>query len=382
MRISATMMISLATLLVILSVVYIAGQWVCFGKVKMPSSYIYLTVGSSLCLLFLCIQDSGPFVMITTALLGVFILLIKYGGKERIILRYAMFASTAVSFAVVICILVCLAYKSILFFSEVPLSDFLFGTTWNPDSRLINGNLVGSFGILPLLSGTLLIVIVSITIALPIGLLSAIYVSEYSDKKVRRAFNTLLEILCGIPTVVYGYFAVVFLSPNIRSLAEFCGLNAKSENALVAGLAIGIMLLPFITLLIENALRSVPKILRYGSMALGATRSETTWHIVIPYALPDICSSVILSISRVIGETMIVLMAAGVTANLTFNPLHSITTITVQIATILTGDQNFQSIQTSSAYSLGLTLFVITWILNLAAAHITRKTSASRSNAC
>ncbi|MGN7678425.1 MAG: phosphate ABC transporter permease subunit PstC [Anaplasma sp.] len=288
-------------------------------------------------------------------------------------LRGAMFLCTVLSFATVICIVVCLAFKSKLFFGAVPLRDFLFGTIWNPDSQIVNGKLVGSFGILPLLGGTLLIVMVAITAAVPLGLLSAIYVSEYSDRRVRRTFNTLLEILCGIPTVVYGYFAVVFLSPNIRGIAKFFGLNAQSENSLTAGLAIGIMILPFVTLLIENALRSVPKILRYGSMALGATRAETTWNIVIPCALPDICSSVILAISRVIGETMIVLMAAGVTANLTFNPLHSVTTLTVQIATILTGDQNFQSIHTSSAYALGLTLFMITWILNLIATYITRK---------
>ncbi|MDB1135448.1 phosphate ABC transporter permease subunit PstC [Candidatus Anaplasma sp. TIGMIC] len=301
--------------------------------------------------------------------------------KQYRVLRYAMVLATALSFMTVIVIAICLAYKSKLFFTEVPFSDFIFGSTWNPDSKIVNGKLVGSFGILPLLSGTLLIVIVAVTVALPLGLLSAIYVSEYSSKRVRNSFNTLLEILCGIPTVVYGYFAVVFLSPNIRSFAELCGLNAQSENALVAGLAIGVMILPFITLLIENALRSVPKILRYGSMALGATRAETVWNIVLPYALPDICSYVILSISRVIGETMIVLMAAGVTANLTFNPLHSVTTITVQIATILTGDQNFQSIHTSSAYALGLTLFIITWILNLLASYITRKARAPLRNA-
>nr|WP_236822806.1 phosphate ABC transporter permease subunit PstC [Anaplasma platys] len=297
------------------------------------------------------------------------------------VLKAAMMLSTALSFITVICIAVCLAYKSKLFFAEVPLSDFVLGTTWNPDDKVVNGKIAGSFGILPLLSGTLLIVIVAITVALPLGLLSAIYVSEYSSKRVRSTFNTLLEILCGIPTVVYGYFAVVFLSPNIRSFAKFFGHNSQSENALVAGLAIGIMILPFLTLLIENALRSVPKILRYGSMALGATRAETTWNIVVPYALPDICSSVILAISRVIGETMIVLMAAGVSASLTFNPLYSVTTITVQIATILTGDQNFQSIHTSSAYALGLTLFIITWILNLMAAYITRHARTSLRNA-
>ncbi|AAV86338.1 phosphate ABC transporter permease [Anaplasma marginale str. Dawn] len=345
----------------------------------------FLPVGAVLALLSggLLYAQSQEAVMVTVALYIALLAssAVMYLDKKFAILRCAMFLSTFLSFATVICIAACLAFKSKLFFAEVPLADFLLGTTWNPDSQVINGKPAGSFGILPLLSGTLLIVIVAITVALPLGLLSAIYVSEYSDKRVRRTFNTLLEVLCGIPTVVYGYFAVVFLSPNIRSFAEFCGFNAQSENSLTAGLTIGIMILPFVTLLTENALRSVPKILRYGSMALGATRAETTWNIVIPYALPDICSSVILAISRVIGETMIVLMAAGVTANFTFNPLHSVTTITVQIATILTGDQNFQSVHTSSAYALALTLFVITWALNLVAAYITRRTDAPSKSA-
>ena len=345
----------------------------------------FLPVGAALMLavssLLYTHQGQGTAaVAIVLCAVFLFVSVIMYVDRKFTALKCVMFLSTFLSFATVICIAVCLAFKSKLFFTEVPLADFLLGTTWNPDSQVVNGRLVGHFGILPLLSGTLLIVIVAMTVALPLGLLSAIYVSEYSDKRVRRTFNTLLEILCGIPTVVYGYFAVMFLSPNIRGFAKLCGFNAQSENSLAAGLAIGIMILPFVTLLMENALRSVPKILRYGSIALGATRAETTWNIVVPYALPDICSSVILAISRVIGETMIVLMAAGVTANLTFNPLHSVTTITVQIATILTGDQNFQSVHTSSAYALGLTLFIMTWVLNLIAAYITRRTDEPSKN--
>ncbi|KDB56877.1 phosphate ABC transporter permease [Anaplasma phagocytophilum str. CRT35] len=367
------MMLAMALILALPPLGYCLWRYSSFWKVRVP--FVSIVAGLAL-LSGLLLQSFGNEAISAIAVLcsAILILYTLRFDKRFKVLQSAMLFSTALSFLTVIVIAGCLAFKSKLFFAEVPLSDFIFGTTWNPDSKVTNGQLVGSFGILPLLSGTLLIVIVSVTVALPLGLLSAIYVSEYSDKRVRNTFNTLLEILCGIPTVVYGYFAVVFLSPNIRSLAKFCGFNAQSENALVAGIAIGIMILPFITLLIENALRSVPKILRYGSMALGATRAETTWHIVVPYALPDICSSVILSISRVIGETMIVLMAAGVTASFTFNPLHSVTTITVQIATILTGDQNFQSVHTSSAYALGLTLFIITWILNLLAAFITRKT--------
>ncbi|KYW99543.1 phosphate ABC transporter permease subunit PstC [Ehrlichia ruminantium] len=302
------------------------------------------------------------------------ILIVIYIDKEFLLLKSIMFLSVGILFLIVICIVACLGYNSALFFSKIPLTDFLFGVTWQPNPEIINEKLAGSFGILPLLSGTLLIVIVAITIAVPLGLLSAIYISEYANKRIRYTINTILEILAGIPTVVYGYFAVVFLSPSIRSLAKYYNLNAQSENALVAGLVIGIMILPLITSLMENAIRSVPKTIKYGSMALGATRADTIWNIIIPYALPNIISAIILSISRIIGETMIVLMAAGITAHLTFNPLQTVTTITVQIATILTGDQNFNSIQTSSAYALGLTLFIITWFLNILALHITKKT--------
>ncbi|OUC04142.1 MULTISPECIES: phosphate ABC transporter permease subunit PstC [Ehrlichia] len=316
------------------------------------------------------------FILVTFIIL-ILILIAAYIDKEFLLLKLIMFSSVGLLSLVVICIVLCLTYESALFFSKIPLIDFLFGTNWQPDSNIIDGKPVGSFGILPLLSGTLLIVIVAITIAAPLGLFSAIYISEYASKKIRYITNTILEILAGIPTVVYGYFAVVFLSPSIRSLAKYYNLNAQSENALVAGLVIGIMILPFITSLIENAIHSVPKTLRYGSMALGASRADTVWNIIIPYALPNIISSIILSISRVIGETMIVLMAAGITAHLSFNPLHTVTTITVQIATILTGDQNFNSIQTSSAYALGLTLFIITWLLNLLALHITKKATRS-----
>ncbi|QGR02231.1 phosphate ABC transporter permease subunit PstC [Ehrlichia ruminantium] len=321
----------------------------------------------------LYLQDFNIIFTSTIFVIIVVILIATYIDKNFLLLKSIMFFSIALLSFIVICIIVCLGYNSALFFSKIPLVDFLFGTSWQPNPEAINENLAGSFGILPLLSGTLLIVIVAITIAVPLGLLSAIYISEYASKRIRYIINTTLEILAGIPTVVYGYFAVVFLSPSIRSLAKYYNLNAQSENALVAGLVIGIMILPLITSLMENAIRSVPKTIKYGSMALGATRADTIWNIIIPYALPNIISAIILSISRIIGETMIVLMAAGITAHLTFNPLQTVTTITVQIATILTGDQNFNSIQTSSAYALGLTLFIITWLLNILALYITKK---------
>ena len=361
---------------ILLSIALLIGN---YHKIKLTfeDKFHIITYSNIIYPLIICyslyIKHFNTIFIITIFIILTLVLIAIYIDKEFILLKSIMFSSVGLLSLIVICIVLCLAYESALFFSKVPITDFLFGTNWQPDPNIINGKPAGSFGILPLLSGTFLIVIVAITIAVPLGLFSAIYISEYASKKIRYITNTILEILAGIPTVVYGYFAVVFLSPSIRSIAKHYSLNAQSENALVAGLVIGIMILPFITSLIENAIRSTPKTLRYGSMALGASRADTIWNIIIPYALPNIISSIILSISRVIGETMIVLMAAGITAHFTFNPLHAVTTITVQIATILTGDQNFNSIQTSSAYALGLTLFIITWLLNLLALYITKK---------
>ncbi len=253
------------------------------------------------------------------------------------------------------------------------LSEFLFCLKWSHNAVIINEEKIGCFGIAPLLVGTLLITIVAMIVVIPLGLFSAIYISEYASEKVRYVVNTALQVLSAIPTVVYGYFSVVFLSSFIKQIANLFGLSIHSESALVAGLAIGIMILPFIISLLEDAIRSVPKSLRYGFMALGATPAETIWHITIPYAMPTILSAILLSISRVIGETMIVLMAVGINANLTFNPLHSVTTITVQIATLLTGDQDFSSVQTLAAYALSLVLFIITWLLNAFALFIIKR---------
>ncbi|BEP32867.1 MAG: hypothetical protein WBIAU2_10940 [Wolbachia endosymbiont of Drosophila biauraria] len=263
--------------------------------------------------------------------------------------------------------------QSISFFNKVAISEFLFCLKWGHNVVTINEEKIGCFGIAPLLVGTLLITIIAMLVVVPLGLFSAIYISEYASEKVRYIVNTTLQVLSAIPTVVYGYFAVVFLSFFIKQVANFFGLSIHSESALVAGLSIGIMILPFIISLLEDAIRSVPKSLRYGFMALGATPAETIWHITIPYAMPTILSAILLSISRVIGETMIVLMAVGINANLTFNPLNSVTAITVQIATLLTGDQDFNSVQTLAAYALSLVLFIITWLLNAFALFVMKR---------
>ena len=292
-----------------------------------------------------------------------------YFDRDYSIFKFVSFVAVLFAFLGTISIVGCLFFESRLFFKAVPISDFLFGIKWNPDFDFKDS----FFGVVPLLVGTFLISFVALFIAIPISLFSAIYLSEYSDKKNRSIINTALEILASIPTVVYGYFAVIFLSPGIRKLAEILGFNASSENALVAGTVVGIMLLPSMTSLMEHALRSVSKILRYGSIALGATCSETVWMIVIPSARAGIVNAILLSFSRAIGETMIVLMASGIIANLTFNPLKSVTTITVQIAILLTGDQNFDSVETSSAYALGLLLFCLTWSINACALFFIRK---------
>lgn len=298
--------------------------------------------------------------------------LILIDRKHRI-LKYLLFFTIAISFSVTICIIISILPQSFIFFSEISVVKFLFGLRWNHSATTFCDNITDNFGIVPLLVGTLLITVIAILVAVPIGLFSAIYISEYASKKMHYLINIVLEILSAIPTIVYGYFAVIFLSPFIKKSAEFIGLSVQSENALVAGIAIGIMIFPFVTSLMEDAIRSVPKSLRYGFMALGATAAETIWHITLPYAFPTITSSILLAISRAIGETMIVLMTVGINAQLTFSPLRSITTFTVQIATLLTGDQDFSSIQTSAAYALSLTLFVITWLLNAAALFVIKR---------
>ncbi|WP_179946024.1 phosphate ABC transporter permease subunit PstC [Wolbachia endosymbiont of Wuchereria bancrofti] len=296
-----------------------------------------------------------------------------FKSRRSKLIKFSLFVALAISFFITLFIMLSILTQSIEFFKKVSISEFLFCLKWGHSVVAINEEKVGCFGITPLLVGTLVITIVAMLVAVPLGLFSAIYISEYASEKVRYIVNTTLQVLSAIPTVVYGYFSVVFLSSFVKQIASFFGLNIHSESALVAGLSIGIMILPFIISLLEDAIRSVPKSLRYGFMALGATPAETIWHITIPYAMPTILSAILLSISRVIGETMIVLMAVGINSNLTFNPLNSVTTITVQIATLLTGDQDFNSIQTLAAYALSLVLFIITWLLNAFALFIIKR---------
>lgn len=266
-------------------------------------------------------------------------------------------------------------FESVRFFGEVPITHFMFGTDWSPQTA-IRTDQVGSsaaFGAVPLFVGTMLISLIALVVAVPLGLMSAIYLSEYASGTVRAGVKPVLEILAGIPTVVYGFFAALTVAPFIRDVGTSLGLSVASESALAAGLVMGIMIIPFVSSLSDDVISAVPQSLREGSLGLGATRSETITKVLIPAALPGIVGGVLLAASRAIGETMIVVMAAGLAANLTVNPLEAVTTVTVQIVTLLTGDQEFDSAKTLAAFALGLMLFVTTLILNVIALHVVRK---------
>ncbi len=266
-------------------------------------------------------------------------------------------------------------FESVRFFQEVSIVEFITGTKWSPQTA-IRADQVGSsgaFGAVPLFLGTLLISFIAMLVAVPFGLMSAIYLAEYASRPVRNIAKPLLEILAGIPTVVYGFFAALTVAPALRSFGATLGLSVSSESALAAGAVMGIMIIPFVSSLSDDVITAVPQSMRDGSYGLGATKSETVRKVVIPAALPGIVGGILLAVSRAIGETMIVVMAAGLAANLTANPLEAVTTVTVQIVTLLTGDQEFDSAKTLAAFALGLMLFVVTLCLNIIALHVVRK---------
>ncbi len=285
---------------------------------------------------------------------------------EAVISRFLV-AASSIAILTTIGIVLSVLFEALRFFEQVPLHEFLFGTSWSPQTAIRDDQVgsSGSFGIAPLLAGTLLITLISMLIALPIGLMSAVFTAEYSTSRIRGVVKPLLEVLAGIPTVVYGFFAVLSVAPWVRGLGEALGLDVASESALAAGLVMGVMIIPLISSLADDAIRAVPDSLREGATALGATRYETIVGIILPAAMPGIAGGVLLAVSRAIGETMIVVMAAGLAANLTANPLEAVTTVTVQIVTLLVGDQEFESAKTLAAFALGLMLFVITMLLNV-----------------
>lgn len=286
-----------------------------------------------------------------------------------------LIASSTVAIFTTLGIVLSLLFESLRFFSVVPITNFLFGLDWSPQMAMRSDQVgsSGAFGAVPLFTGTLLISVIAMVVATPIGLLSAIYMAEYAHPKFRSVAKPLLEVLAGIPTVVYGFFAVLTVAPFLRDTGAMLGLDIASESALATGIVMGIMIIPFISSLSDDVLTAVPDSLRQGAYGLGATRSETIKQVVIPAALPGIIGGLLLAVSRAIGETMIVVMAAGLSAHLTANPFEAVTTVTVQIVTLLVGDQEFDSPKTLSAFALGLVLFVVTLILNVVALHVVRK---------
>jgi phosphate transport system permease protein len=293
---------------------------------------------------------------------------------ESVILG-GMILCSSVAILTTLGIILSVVFESLQFFQKVHPAEFFLGTLWSPQTAMRSDQVAaaGAFGAVPLFTGTLLVSAIAMAVAVPVGLMSAIYLSEYAPRRVRATAKPLLEVLAGIPTVVYGFFAALTLAPVIRSLGESLGLAVASESALAAGLVMGIMIIPFVSSLADDVINAVPQAMRDGSYALGATRSETIRRVVIPAALPGIVGGILLAVSRAIGETMIVVMAAGLAANLTANPLASVTTVTVQIVTLLTGDQEFDSAKTLAAFALGLTLFLVTLALNVMALRIVRK---------
>lgn len=295
-------------------------------------------------------------------------------GAEGIVAGLMIFCSTVAIFTT-IGIIASLMFETYHFFTLVPWYEFLFGTKWEPQIPLRADQIAaaGAFGWLPVLLGTLVISAVALFIATPVGLLSAIYLNEFASPTFRKIAKPLLEILAGIPTVVYGFFAVLTIAPALRGFGEWSGLPIAPNTAMAAGIVMGVMLIPFISSFADDALSAVPRNLRDGSLALGATRAETVTKVLFPAAIPGIVGGVLLAVSRAIGETMIVVMAAGLIAKMTINPLDSVTTVTVQIVTLLIGDSSFDNPKTLAAFALGMMLFIVTLGINVLALRIVRK---------
>ncbi len=293
---------------------------------------------------------------------------------ERV-LRVILIVCSTIAILTTIGIVLSLLFEAIRFFHHVPPTEFLFGLDWSPQTAIREGQVgqSGSFGAVPVFAGTLLITAIAMCVSVPVGLISAIYLADYADPRVRAVVKPLLEILAGIPTVVYGFFAALAVAPAIRGFGENIGLDVASESALAAGVVMGVMIIPFVSSLSDDVISAVPHSLREGSYGLGATKSETIRQVILPAALPGIVGAVLLAVSRAIGETMIVVMAAGLAANLTANPFEAVTTVTVQIVTLLVGDQEFDSAKTLAAFALGLVLFFVTLCLNVVALRVVQK---------
>jgi phosphate transport system permease protein len=301
----------------------------------------------------------------------------RFRARNRVetFVKWVLLAAACVAVLTTIGIVASVVFEPVRFFERVSPIDFLFGLQWSPQAaiRADQGGSSGAFGIVPLVTGTLLITVIAMLIAGPIGLFAAIYMAEYATPRFRNIAKPILEILAGIPTVVLGFFAALTVAPAIRAAGEALGLNVASESALAAGIVMGMMIIPFVSSLSDDVINAVPQSLRDGSYGMGATKSETIKKVVLPAAFGGIVSAFMLAISRAVGETMIVVMAAGLAGNLTFNPLEAVTTFTVQIKTILVGDQEFDSAKTLAAFALGFVLFFFTLTLNVIALQIVKR---------
>ena len=297
------------------------------------------------------------------------------------LIRWLLLGAALISIMTTIAIVLSVLFEAMRFFREVSVWEFITGTVWSPGDSFLEAAGRGGeasaggsvFGSVPLFAGTFMVTAIAMVVALPIGLLSAIFMSEYAGPRLRGVAKPLLEILAGIPTVVYGFFAAITVTPIVVNIAGFFGLDASYSNILSPGIVMGIMIIPFISSLSDDVINSIPQSLREGAFALGTTRSETIRKVVVPAALPGVISAFLLGVSRALGETMIVVMAAGVRPNLTWNPLEDMTTVTVNIVYSLTGDQSFDSPQTLSAFALGLVLFIVTLTLNIVSTILVRR---------
>ncbi|MDA0902694.1 MAG: phosphate ABC transporter permease subunit PstC [Proteobacteria bacterium] len=355
---------------------------------SLPIYYGYCFVIWAIILLFFTIFSFsnfaiyGKFTFLILALIGCSYVTIKlfrkrFNAKNHVekFTKTLLIIATTAGIVITLLITVSVLFEALRFFKMVGASQFFFGLKWNPQIPVYEGQGMGdsSFGMIPVFLGTLLITFIAISIAVPLGILSAIYLVEYANARTRNILKPILEILAGVPTVVYGYFAVVTVAPMLKSAFAFFGITIASESALTAGFVMGVMIIPFILSLSDDSIHAVPRALKDGALALGSTKSEMVKKVILLAALPGITSSVLLAISRAIGETMIVTMAAGLVAKLTFNPLDSVTTATAQIVTLLVGDQEADSPKTLAAFALGLVLFIMTLCFNIVALYVSKK---------
>ena len=287
----------------------------------------------------------------------------KSAHFEGSIVKWIFFGCATLSILTTVAILVTLIYQASSFFFEVSLWEFLTGTRWTPILK------PRAYGVLPLVSGTLLVTLIAAAVALPIGLMTAIFLSEYAPDKIRRIIKPILEILAGIPTVVYGYFALTFVTPLLQCIFD----NLIIFNALSAGLVMGVMIIPMVSSLSEDAMMSVPRSLREAAYALGATRYEVSLRVIVPAALSGIIAAFILALSRAIGETMLVTIAAGATPRMSFDPMESIQTMTAYIVQLSLGEAPVGSLEYNTIFAVGLLLFAITFVMNLLGFWVVRR---------